>query len=719
MPTLDTTHTWEIKINAVDVTSHVDPGSLAMTDAEGSEVDTLYMELADPGETLEFGSWQSVQWTAYPDGGTKLEWFGGLVVSAETAALSGALGRVWRLKCEGYQTLLARAAVYKTIYINRKPGEIVIDILDRAGLVYQDRNQNDLSYLGDLFEDTGQDWSDWETISGDAAYAVVVTNTDLSTTWGYLGQASGINNRRVTVYQDIGLTEAGWNGSDPAALEPALYYVRRAFQLSAHRPLDVSGVSSGGSALPPFATNDEDTLPATLTRVAQEAGWVWRLDPEMKLYFGPASNDPAPFAVSDGENANYSTVFPAKGGSVNVNRTGMEMINQVVIHGGAKESPLVVEEFVYEAGAPTIFRLAHRNLIDITVWLNGVVVADGTIWWHQFGDYVVLTHYGEGWIWFNTLAAGDEIIVHYHYYQELLYTARDEASIERARQAFTRHVWDRSITSEERAAAAAAAILAQYGPEMVTGSFEVWRLGLRAGQEIDLTFDSYGVDGRYVIRKLDCRLDASGDGLITYVEFGAATTRLSAQVRPPEKLPDVWYGNFANLTNVAISQPQKPATADVWLAKRDTTSVDATAGGVTVLLPPAINFNGRTVRVVKVDATGNPVNVQPSAGERVNSAASTALTRRWDALILFSTGSDWIAWVTRDAETASGGGGCGGSAQDWTATFEAVDAWVTVVNGCVTEITWKQEAVSSARVTTMVAGAISGAAMQQTVYGGA
>jgi hypothetical protein len=99
-------------------------------------------------------------------------------------------------------------------------------------------------------------------------------------------------------------------------------------------------------------------------------------------------------------------------------------------------------------------------------------------------------------------------------------------------------------------------------------------------------------------------------------------------------------------------------------------------------------------------------------------AASTALTRRWDALILFSTGSDWIAWVTRDAETASGGGGCGGSGSDWTATFEPVDAWVTVVNGCVTDVTWKQDAVSSERTTAMVSGVLLGAAMQQTVYGG-
>lgn len=48
MPTLDAAHTWQFTIDGVDVTDYVDPNSVAMTDAEGAEVDTLYLELVDP-----------------------------------------------------------------------------------------------------------------------------------------------------------------------------------------------------------------------------------------------------------------------------------------------------------------------------------------------------------------------------------------------------------------------------------------------------------------------------------------------------------------------------------------------------------------------------------------------------------------------------------------------------------------------------------------------
>lgn len=716
MPTLDTTYTWTIKINNVDVTQYVDSTSIAMTDAEGTEVDTLYFQLADTSGALDIASWQSVQWSATPAVGSKVEWFGGLIVSAESAALEDALGRLWRVKAEGYQTLLARGAVHQTIYIAEYPGDIAIDILDQAGLTAQDQNVDSLSYIANTFQDTGQDFGDWETTSGDAAYAIVVTNSDQTQTWGYCGAASGAGNRIVAVYKDIELSTAGWNGTSPSGKTPTSYYVRRAYQFSGHRPIGVTHVVTGASTLTPFATNADDTIPATLTRLAQEVGWVWRLDAEAELYFGPASNDPAPFDVADGANANYTSSYPALAGSVSINRNGMEMINQVVIHGGAKESTLQIESFLYSSGS-TIFRLSHRNLIDITVWLNGTVVADGTVWWHTFGDYVVLVNYAEGWIWFNTLANDDSITVHYHYYEELLYTLRDETSIAAARQVFTKHVWDRSITSDARAAAVAQAVLAEYGPELVTGSFEIWRLGLRAGQQIHLTFAQYGIDADYTIRKLDCRTDPSNTGLLCFVQFGGRTPNLSDLIYRPAPLADVWYGNFANLTNVAISQPQKPISDNAYLTKRDTTTVDASGGAVTVTLPPAIVFRGRTVRVVKIDSSVNPVNVEPSAGETINSASSTTLSSQWDAMVLFSTGEDWIAWLTSDA--GSGGGGCGSGAADWTATFEAVDAYVTVENGCVTEITWKSTAIASNQETAIIAGILMGAAMADTVYGGA
>ena len=89
-----------------------------------------------------------------------------------------------------------------------------------------DTEQGALSYAATTFTDSGQDWADWETTSGDGAYSVWVTNSDNTLTWAYLGTKSSTT--VATVWQDQGLTSAGWNGADPIAgsKTPSSYYVR-------------------------------------------------------------------------------------------------------------------------------------------------------------------------------------------------------------------------------------------------------------------------------------------------------------------------------------------------------------------------------------------------------------------------------------------------------------------------------------------------------------
>ena len=83
----------------------------------------------------------------------------------------------------------------------------------------EDTNQGTLNYLAGpaRLQDTGQDFSDWETTSGNAAYRIQVANSDGTVSWGYLGAASTVTNANdtVAVYQDLGLGTAGWNGDSP------------------------------------------------------------------------------------------------------------------------------------------------------------------------------------------------------------------------------------------------------------------------------------------------------------------------------------------------------------------------------------------------------------------------------------------------------------------------------------------------------------------------
>lgn len=102
-----------------------------------------------------------------------------------------------------------------------------------------DTEQGALSYedvmgSNDQFRDQLQDFSDWSVSTGDAKYIIVVQNdTNINavgdtTSWGYLGN-TGTDSTYVEVYQDLTLSTAGWNGSDPSSSTPISYEIINAW----------------------------------------------------------------------------------------------------------------------------------------------------------------------------------------------------------------------------------------------------------------------------------------------------------------------------------------------------------------------------------------------------------------------------------------------------------------------------------------------------------
>jgi len=93
----------------------------------------------------------------------------------------------------------------------------------------EDNEQGSLTYnpAANSFQDEDQDFSDWETLAGNAVYEIVVTNTDASTCRGYLGASFTTTNANdsIYVYTDLALSTAGWNGTT-AAKTPNSYIVR-------------------------------------------------------------------------------------------------------------------------------------------------------------------------------------------------------------------------------------------------------------------------------------------------------------------------------------------------------------------------------------------------------------------------------------------------------------------------------------------------------------
>lgn len=654
MPTLDSAHTWQFVIDGVDVTDYVDPGSVAMTDAEGAEVDTLYLELADPDGSLSLSDWQEIAWIIDPGTVDELVWFGGFVIQPEQSAIGGGLGFVWRIKCEGYVTLLARLPAGLRSWVDTYPGDIVIDLLDQAGLVSQDSEQDALNYIGDdtttaQFKDAGQDFTDWSSTTAPAQYAIVVTNDDGTITWGYCGDDDAT--LQVDIYTDRALTTRGWNGVLPVAggKTPISYHVRRGELFSGHRPIDTTNVQTGDNALLSFGTTADETVAQVIARLAKQLGWVWRVSGEAELYFGESTNDSAPFNVSDGANATYVAAgyFPSRADTFTLTGTnGMEIRNRVVIHGGAKPSTETEETFVAD-GVTRIYQLANRNLIDITVLVNGVVVADGTIWWNTFDDRVVLVNYAEGWIWFvdSFLANEDGITVIYRYWIALEYEQRDEASIDQRRQVLTYELTDPSITSEERAQEVATQILADYSGGRYTGSFEVWRLGLRAGQDVKLKFPGYGIDTGFVIRKMDCRIDPTNTGLVVYCEFGSRQMQLSQAVAGGGTATTdlLRVGQLGPMSDVALSKITKPLAADTALAKQVTAVIDASSNDVNLSLPPALTRAGQYMLAVRIDNGPHAATLTAAYGETVNGKSSYSIGANYIGVLCYSDGTQWFA----------------------------------------------------------------------------
>ena len=92
----------------------------------------------------------------------------------------------------------------------------------------EDNQIGNLTYnpVANSFQDDGQDFSEWETAAGDAAYSIAVVNSDGTTGWAFLGAAFTTTNANDSVYvfTDVERTDAGWNG-EVSGKTPSTYEV--------------------------------------------------------------------------------------------------------------------------------------------------------------------------------------------------------------------------------------------------------------------------------------------------------------------------------------------------------------------------------------------------------------------------------------------------------------------------------------------------------------
>ncbi len=121
-----------------------------------------------------------------------------------------------------------------------------------------DTQQGVLSYQGNdtataEFRDTTQNFAEWQS-SSNAAYMIVVTNSDASISWGYCG-VSNNSGADIDIYTTKAMAARGWNGTAPVAggKTASSYEVRKTdFQITSAITLGTwfkSSLSSGNNRI--------------------------------------------------------------------------------------------------------------------------------------------------------------------------------------------------------------------------------------------------------------------------------------------------------------------------------------------------------------------------------------------------------------------------------------------------------------------------------------
>lgn len=72
---------------------------------------------------------------------------------------------------------------------------------------------------------------------------------------------------------------------------------------------------------------------------------------------------------------------------------------------------------------------------------------------------------------------------------------------------------------------------------------------------------------------------------------------------------------------------------------------DASGGAITAELPPAAEWPNQTKVIKKTDASGNAVTVEGNGAETIDGAANVALAAQYDAVKVFSTGTEVLIFA--------------------------------------------------------------------------
>jgi len=134
------------------------------------------------------------------------------------------------------------------------------DIIHENSVQTYDIQQSTLTTSATTIQDTGQDFGDWETSSGDSVYQLRFTDTQGNESWAYLGEASTTTNAddTIAVFTDLARASTGWNGAGTPSGTASHYRVEKASSADVPTSFSIRDKQALYSQITGTATSDGD-----------------------------------------------------------------------------------------------------------------------------------------------------------------------------------------------------------------------------------------------------------------------------------------------------------------------------------------------------------------------------------------------------------------------------------------------------------------------------
>lgn len=117
---------------------------------------------------------------------------------------------------------------------------------------------------------------------------------------------------------------------------------------------------------------------------------------------------------------------------------------------------------------------------------------------------------------------------------------------------------------------------------------------------------------------------------------------LAASDRASESRVDI-NENFANRHSLDITEIDDADSPYTVLDADQLVIADGSGGAITVALPPAADFENRSLYVVAKSVSGGNVTINPDGAETIDGASTKVLSAAYSSCRIVSDGSEWYS----------------------------------------------------------------------------